>query len=73
MDYGDRRNAVVSTASKGPNENERRRWHVVGAYELGPSGIIRIKRILVGFRLNLPPRETADCYFVQLARDYFVI
>ena len=35
QDYGNRRNAVVSTVSRGPNEDKRRRWYVVGAHELG--------------------------------------
>ena len=58
MDYGNRRNAVVSTVSIGPNEDKRRKWHVVGAHELGPTEICRIARMLLGFRRFAKPAAT---------------
>ena len=40
VDYDDRQNVAISTVSRGPNKKERQRWHVFGAHELGPSGIL---------------------------------
>ena len=78
MDYGNRRNAVVSTVSGRPNEDKRQRWRLVDAHDLGLSVIFRMARMLVGFRLfpKPAPRDISDfgsvIYFDQLVRDSFV-
>ena len=47
---------------------------VVGVLKLGPSGIFRIAGYSCALdrTLKLPPRDTANFDFVQLARDSFV-
>ena len=66
MDYGNRLNAirVVSTVSRGLNEDKRRRWHVVG----GESAVSWNRAIKNSCKDHLLSRELADAERITAAR-----